>query len=162
MKKNLAILATAAAVITVSIGTTFAQSDKGPFHAEITARKSVMQVAKFNIGILGAMAKGKRDYDAQLAANSAYNLHLAALMQNGAMWPKGSDTSNAALKIKTTAKPEIWDNFPQVGKHHKAWTESSEKLSKVAGNGLDALRGAIGPVGKSCKGCHDDFRQKAK
>lgn len=160
MNQKITISAVATVMAVAAFSPVIAQDDKGPFHAEITARKSVMQVAKFNIGILGAMAKGKREYDGQLAANSAYNLHLAALMQNGAMWPKGSGVDNADLKIKTTAKPEIWANFPEVAKHHKAWTEASEKLSKVAGNGLDALRGAIGPVGKSCKGCHDDFRQK--
>jgi len=25
---------------------------------------------------------------------------------------------------------------------------------------VDALKSKIGPVGKSCKGCHDEFREK--
>jgi len=35
-------------------------------------------------------------------------------------------------------------------------------LAAEAGNGLDALRAAIGDVGKSCKGCHDEYRAKKK
>jgi len=35
-------------------------------------------------------------------------------------------------------------------------------LAPVAGNGLDALKGAMGDVGASCKGCHDDFRAERK
>jgi len=36
----------------------------------------------------------------------------------------------------------------------------SSLVAAVAGDGLDALRSKIGGVGDSCKGCHDDFREK--
>jgi cytochrome c556 len=39
-------------------------------------------------------------------------------------------------------------------------TDASAALASVAGEGLDALRSKIGDVGKSCKGCHDNFRAK--
>ncbi len=81
-------------------------------------------------------------------------------MKNSPMWPKGSGLDNAMLADKTAAKPEIWSTFPKVSEKHKVWTESTEALVKVAGNGVDALKTGLGPVGKSCKGCHDDFRQK--
>ncbi|MFK7853568.1 MAG: cytochrome c [Granulosicoccus sp.] len=35
-------------------------------------------------------------------------------------------------------------------------------LAPVAGNVWAELRGAVGDVGGSCKGCHDDFRVKKK
>lgn len=158
MKKTISLLATMATIAAVS--TMAYAADDYPFKAEITARKSVMQVNGFNIGMLAAMTKGKLPYDAAAAQNAAYNLHLGALMRNGPMWPKGSGVDNPALADKTTAKPEIWSASSKVGEKHQAWTESTEALMKVAGNGLDALKEALGPVGKSCKGCHDDYRVK--
>ncbi len=131
-----------------------------PFEAEITARQAFMQVLKFNMGIVGDMAKGKRDYDAKLAESAAKNIHAASLMDNGAMWPKGSDNANTELTIKTAALPKIWSNFPEVVEKHKAWIEASAALSANAGKGLDALREYIVPVGKSCQSCHKSFRVK--
>ena len=62
-----------------------------PFAKEIKARKAVMQLYSFNLGILGSMAKGKMAYDAKKAQAAAENLAAAANMKGGAMWPKGSD-----------------------------------------------------------------------
>ena len=36
----------------------------------------------------------------------------------------------------------------------------SVKFAAAAGNGLDALRAAIGPMGRACNNCHDDFQNK--
>lgn len=131
-----------------------------PFETEIEARQAHFQVVKFNMGILGAMAKGKREYNAELAEASAKNILKAATMDNGAMWPKGSDNGVDALADVTKAKPGIWSNFPDVQDKHKAWASASEKLASTAGQGLDSLRQNIGPVGKSCKGCHKEYKAK--
>jgi len=63
---------------------------------------------------------------------------------------------------KTRAKVEAWTTYPEVANKHKALVDAATKLSAVAGDGLDALKGAIGPVGKSCGGCHKPFREPAK
>ena len=135
-------------------------ADDGPFTAEITARQAVMQVYKFNLGQLAAMAKGTVPYDAAAATTAATNLNLAAQMNNGAMWPQGSDLTNAALTVKTLAKPEGWTTWPAIMEKQKAFVEAAAGLAQVAGTDLDSLRGGLGPVGKSCKGCHDDYRKK--
>ncbi|MEZ5740968.1 MAG: cytochrome c [Burkholderiaceae bacterium] len=134
----------------------------GPFKDEIVARQAVMQVSKFNLGVLAAMVKGERPYDAKLAALSAKNVHLASMVDQSAMWPKGSDAANPALTVKTTADPKIWDSFPKLGELGGNFEKTSAKLEQVAGNGVDALKGAVGEVGKACKACHDDFRVKDK
>lgn len=131
-----------------------------PFEAEIEARKAHMQVVKYNMGILGAMAKGKREYDAGLADAVAKNLHAAATMNNMTMWPKGSDNSVAALAELTKSKPELWAEDSEVGAKHEAWVEASAVMADSAGLGLDSLKEAIGPLGKSCKGCHDAYKVK--
>jgi cytochrome c556 len=115
-----------------------------------------MQIYSFNLGILGAMAKGEAEYDAKLAGASANNLLAAAQMDNGAMWPQGSGLD--AYADKTSAKPEIWSTYPKTAEKHAVLTEAAVKMAAEAANGLDAVKANIGGIGKGCKGCHDDFR----
>jgi len=127
----------------------------------VKARKGLMQVASFNLGPLGAMAKGEVEYDAEAAATFAKNLEVISAMNTGAMWPAGSD--NEALgKDKTAALPAAWAADSKVIDKHGDWAKASAELAAVAGDGLEALRGAIGPVGKSCGACHDDYRAAKK
>lgn len=154
-----AFLATAG-MTALAIASTAAIAD-GHLEKAIKARQGLMQVVAFNLGPLGAMAKGEMEYDAKTAATFAANLETLAKMDTGAMWPAGSD--NAALgEDKTRALPAAWAADSKVGEKHGAWTEASTKLAAVAGDGLDALKGAIGDVGKSCGGCHDDYRAEKK
>lgn len=131
-----------------------------PFEKEIEARKAHMQVVKYNMGILGAMAKGKREYNAELADAVAKNLHSAAAMNNMTMWPKGSDNSVEGLEELTKSKPEMWADDSEVGDKHMAWVKASENMSAAAGQGLGSLKEAMGPLGKSCKGCHKAYKAK--
>jgi cytochrome c556 len=129
-----------------------------PNEKAIKARRGEMQMRSFNAGPLFAMAKGKMAYDAELAKTLANNLHALTKLDNGRMWPQGSD--NATYKGKTRAKPEAWTTYPEVANKGKKFQEAVVKLVSSAGNGLDALKAGVGDLGKSCKGCHDDFRAK--
>lgn len=131
-----------------------------PFEKEIEARKAHMQVVKYNMGILGAMAKGKRDYDADLAKAVAENMYGAAVMNNMTMWPKGSDNSVEGLEDLTKSKPEMWADDSTVGDKHMAWVKASEDMVAAAGQDLGSLKKAMGPLGKSCKSCHKAYKAK--
>ena len=131
------------------------------FEREIKARKAVMQIYAFNLGVLGAMAKGKADYDPKVAGAAAQNLLALSKMDNGAMWPEGSG-AQGALEGKTRAKPEIWSRYPEVGEKHQALTEALTKMAAEAGTGLDGVKANMGAVGKGCKGCHEPFRVPKK
>lgn len=156
MKKFLLVsFATAALGATTLV--TLAQEEV-PFQNEIDARQSFMHVYRFNLGILGAMAKGEMPYDAEQASAAANNLLAASKMSNGAMWPAGSDMSADGLEGVTWAKPEIWTSFPEVGEKHRALSEALEAMAAVAGDGLAAVRSNMGAVGDGCKGCHEPFR----
>lgn len=148
---------------TVSLATIMAMpavaADK-PFEKRIEARQAHMQVVKYNMGILGAMAKGKREYNAELADAIANNMLKAATMNNMSMWPKGSDNSVAGLEDFTKAKPALWADDSKVGEKHKAWVKASRNMAAEAGQGLGKLRKAMGALGKSCKGCHKAYKAK--
>jgi len=131
---------------------------KDPNLKAIKARQGVMQLRSFNAGPLFGMAKGKIAYDTELASMLANNLLMMTKINNGRAWPKGSD--NVAYKGKTTSLPEIWSTYPEIADKGKAYVKAVTELAAVAGNGVDALKSKIGALGKSCKGCHDDFREK--
>jgi len=138
-----------------------ANAADGPHDKAIKARQSMFQLYNFNIGILSAMAKGKRDYNAEIAAEAAANLKAAAHLGQSQFWPQGSDNATDG-NARTRALPAIWETFPAITEKSDALKASTTVLASEAGNGLDALKGAMGDVGASCKGCHDDFRAKRK
>lgn len=143
----------------VVIGLTFvlsASAAKDPNEKAIKSRKAVMTLQSWYAGPLFQMAKGDMDYDAETAKTNAAALNTMATIKGDMMWPPGTD--NGAYAGKTRALPEIWSTWPEAGNKAQALAEATAALAEVAGDGLDALRSKIGPVGKACKGCHDDFR----
>lgn len=122
------------------------------------ARQALMQVYAFNLGQLGAMVKGEAEYNADLAKASADNLVKATSMNGMAMWPKGSSMDDEGMAGKTWAKADILADGSDVGEKAKAMREAAAQMAEVAGNGLDAVKGAMGGVGGGCKACHEKFR----
>ena len=145
----------------VIIGLSFivpAFAAKDPNLKLIKARQSEMQLKSFNAGPLFGMAKGKIEYNAELAAMLANNLLLQTQLDMGRAWAEGTD--NVAYEGKTRALPETWSTYPEVAEKGKAYVKAVTELAPVAGNGLAALKSKISALGKGCKGCHDDFREE--
>lgn len=128
----------------------------------IKARQAVMQLYSFNLGKLGAMVKGDMEYDAAQAKLAADNLVKAASIGQDAMWPEGTAMEDAGMEGKTWAKKTAWTTYPAVVKKHEALQAAAAKMADAAGGGVDAIKAAIGGVGGSCKGCHEDFRAPKK
>ena len=123
----------------------------------VAARQAQMKLYAFYIGQLGAMAKGAVDYDAEAAGKAAASLNALAGLDGSKMWPPAS--SNAELGDATRALPAIWSTYPAVVEKSKEFKSAAAAMADAAGGGLEALQGAMGPLGKSCGGCHEDFRQ---
>ncbi|MFT7214145.1 MAG: cytochrome c556 [Granulosicoccus sp.] len=155
-----AIGTVAVLLVTVWIASALA-ADEGPHDKAIKARQAMMQLRGYSLGILGAMAKGNVDYDAELAADAAANLHAASTMKAGMMWPAGSDSATAE-NATNRALQAMWDTYPKVVEYNDTNAEATAAMMAVAGDGLDALKGAMGAVGDGCKGCHEDFRAEKK
>ncbi len=128
----------------------------GPFDAAIKARQAHMQLYAYNLGILGGMAKGAREYDAGLATAAAANLAALSGLNQAGYWPPGSDSFD---NDNTAALPALWDNLEDAGRKGAALAEAVSALQEAAGNGLQALQGAIGPVGQACAACHKAYRK---
>ncbi len=135
----------------------FAAGD-GPTPQEraVKARQSKMTLYAFNLGLLGGMAKGDIEYDAQAAGLAASNLAALTTVYMPGAWMEGTD--NTQMK-GTRALPALWLADPaEVGAKGKALRDAAQAFSQVAGTDLAGLRGGIADVGKACGACHKAYR----
>lgn len=121
----------------------------------IKARKAQMTLFAFNLGPLGAMAKGEAPYDAAAASAAAGNLAKLASMNLAAYFPEGSARGQVE---GTRALPAIWENGADVMAKVAALNEATAALSAAAGTDLASLQAALGPVGQACGACHQAYR----
>lgn len=121
---------------------------------EIRYRQSVMNVIGRNFGgVLGAMAKGERPYDQAAAVKAATLVDMLSTLPAASFGP-GTDKG-----APTKADPKVWKE-PQ--KFKTAYDKMLAEVAKLPAAAKDpaTLKAQVGEVGKACKGCHDDFRQK--
>lgn len=156
--RHILIKSIAALALGATISVPIMAAAESPEEKAVKARRGYYQLVLMNAGPLFGMAKGNIDYNADLAMTSANNLKALSSMNNANLFPAGSD--NEALPGKTRALPKIWADFPGVGEKAQAFKAAIDGLVANAGGGLDSLRGAVGPLGASCKGCHDNYRAK--
>lgn len=135
---------------------TLAASAQGQNPA-VAARQGHMQVYDLNLGILGNMARGNTEYDAEIAQTAADNLLTMAGVSQRFYWVPGTD--NASIE-GTSALPAIWAEGSTIGEIGARFLPAAEGLSAAAGQGLDAMRAAIGPLGGVCGDCHQSFRAR--
>ncbi len=118
----------------------------------IKYRQSAMALQGHHLGRVFAMANGRVPFDAKVAAEQIDVVAMLNRLQFSA-FVDGSDKGN------TKAKPEIWS---QKDKWAAAVTRSQDDVLKLVAAGrsgnMDQIKTAVGAVGQSCKGCHDDFR----
>jgi cytochrome c556 len=146
-------LIVAGLVAATTIGAAVAQQS---VHPAVKARTSLMQLYAFNLGQLGAMAKGEAEYTPEAASSAANNLVALSQIDQSAMWPAGTDNSADAT---TRALAAIWQNIPDLMAKTAALNEAAMKMQTAAGQDLDAVRAAIGDVGGACGACHKAYRQ---
>ena len=122
----------------------------------VKARQAHMSLYGHNLGVIGAMAKGEAEYNAEAAMAAANNIVSLVGMSQMSYWPAGSD--NGALGDETRALPKIWEEFPSVMEKVGAVKAAADNLAAVAGNGQEALGPALGPLGGACTECHKAYR----
>lgn len=63
--------------------------------------------------------------------------------------------------VETAARPQIWKQPAEFKAAQAAFGEHVAKLAKVAeGSDLTAIKAQWQVLGKTCKGCHDKFREE--
>lgn len=128
------------------------------FENQLKARQGQFRLIALNIGVLGGMARGKIPYDAAAAQAAADNLVAISSLNQGAMWPEGSDSMSID---GTRAMPSIWTDNADFLEKWNAVATGAAGIAAVASNGQDAIGPALGPLGGTCKACHEAHRAPA-
>lgn len=121
----------------------------------VKQRQAVMTLQGKYFGPMAGMAQGKLPYNADVVKrNSAYLDNLSRMA-----W----DTFDPSTKdVKPSgALPVIWEQADKFKEAASRLENEAHKLYQIAQSGDEAaVKAQIGAVGKSCGGCHNDFRQK--
>ena len=143
-------------VVTVLTTSAMANSAKSLKHATKATelRQSIFSLLGSNMGTLGGMAKGRIAFDAERAGKHALRINQLSLMI-----ADYTRTDTSAHKVKTEALDKIWQQPADFAKRIEDLTLASANLQKAAASGNEsAVKKAIGGVGRTCGGCHDDFK----
>ena len=120
----------------------------------IEYRQAAFTLMGAHFGRIAAMAQGKVPFDAKAAQANAEVLSVVVMLPYTA-FGEGTDLGN------TKAKPEIWKEMPKFKEAAETMQNAVAKLNAATKTGnLDAIKVAVGDVGKSCKACHDNYREK--
>jgi cytochrome c556 len=155
LSKKLASLCISASLIIAT--SVLAQPAKSEKHANYTIelRQSIFKLLGSNMGVLGAMAKGKIPIDVTIVEKNAKRINQLSLMI-----ADYSRTDTSTFMVDTEALHKIWQEPALFKSNTEQLTKASQKLI-IAAQSKDntVIKKAIGGVGKSCGGCHDNFKK---
>jgi len=121
---------------------------------EIRYRQSVFNVIGRNFGgVLGAIAKGERPYDQAEAVKAAKLVADLSTLPFASFGP-GTD-AGASHK----SSPKIWEDPAKFQSLADKFQLEAAKLPAAAAD-LATLKAQVAETGKTCKGCHDEYRLK--
>ena len=137
--------------LTLAAGSTCSQA--GEIGDAVDYRQGIMNVLRHNVKSMGDMAKGKTEFDTTAFARHSKDLAAASSLDLLAGFPEDS------INEDSDAKETIWLDWETFQEKYKAMHEQSTKLAEVAVNGNEAeMKMQFGSTAKTCKGCHDDFK----
>ena len=122
-------------------------------HGIIKYRQNVMKSTAGHMGAIVDILKNGLPLEAHVSD------HARSLLQNSrmtlSMFPKGSG------KGRTKSKQAIWENWSEFESAAKNFERESAKLAEVAESGdMEALAKQVRATGKTCSGCHRNFRKR--
>ncbi len=120
----------------------------------LTKRLAIFKKFTKTLEPLGMVARDRQDYvRAEFMAN-------AAALQDLSTQPWAYFTADGNYP-PTRAKPEVWSNAAEFKQAKDSFLATVDQLVKVSGsNDMPAIRDSVDAVQKSCKSCHDKFRNE--
>ena len=147
-------LATLAAAVAAA-GMATAQQAPKPENL-IKWRQSAFQVVAWNSGrIKSSLDTG---YNKDQVLRSANAIAAIANSGLGSLFAPGSETGKGWHD--TSAKPELFANSAKFAELGGEFGKESSELVRVVSSGADAaaVKDQFGKLQKTCKSCHDEFR----
>jgi len=149
------LLAAALALAAATATTAFAQQAPKPENL-IKWRQSAFQVVAWNSGRIKASLDG--NYDRTQVLRSANAIAAIANAGLGSLFVAGTETGKGWHD--TSVKPEAISNPAHFAELGGEFAKESGELARVVSGGADAVavKEQFGRLQKTCKSCHDDFR----
>jgi cytochrome c556 len=104
-------------------------------------------------GPIAGMASGKTPYNAETVARNAPILEVLSKLP----WDGFNENTK---EIKSKALPAVWTDNAKFKTASDRMQSAIAQLSKVSKGDEATVKAALADVGKTCGGCHDDFREK--
>ena len=151
--KSLRLAVTAGAILGAAAA--IAQQAPKPENL-IKWRQSAFQVVAWNSGrIKSSLDAG---YNKEQVLKAATAISAVANSGLGSLFPPGTESGKGWHD--TTAKPELFTNGARFATLGGDFGKESAELVRVVSSGADAaaVKDQFGKLQKTCKSCHDEFR----
>ncbi len=146
----------AGALAVATTGTALAQQPPPKPEQLIKWRQSAFQVIAWNSGRIKASLDGGYAKDPVLRSASV----IAAIANSGlgSLFPAGTETGKGWHD--TTVRADAIANSAKFAERGIDFARESSELVRVVSGGADAaaVKEQFGKLQKTCKSCHDDFR----
>lgn len=143
------------ALALAAAGTALAQQAPRPENL-IKWRQSAFQVVAWNSGRIKASLDGGYNKDQVLRSANA----IAAIANSGlgSLFAAGTETGKGWHD--TTVKADAFSNTARFAEHGGDFAKESNELVRLvsAGGDAGAVKDQFARLQKTCKSCHDDFR----
>ena len=149
MKRSIIVAALIAGVGLVSSLPAAAQFAKA--EDAIKYRQSAFTLLTVHMGRLGAMARGDVPFDAAAAKASATVVEVVSHLPWNA-FPPGSNTGAAKIK------GDPWKDAANFSKLQADLKAQTAKLPDAVAT-LDGLKGQVAATSRTCRNCHEQYRE---
>jgi cytochrome c556 len=146
-------LIVSAALGSLILASTAGAQQRDPIADQIDYRQSVYTLVAAHFGPIGAMMRGRADFDlAALQSNANTLAAITPLALNAFTLESHGENSDAL--------PGIWENRADFDEKMNNLQMGMAGLAEAAqtATGIDDMKEAFGNVGGTCKACHDEYR----
>ena len=141
-------------VVGVLCAAPLVMAEQTPTERAIEYRQAAMTLVGANFKPLGGMLKGEIPFEQAAFARHAADLAAVASIDILRGFPADSDGEGSK------AKPDIWLDWEKFRHGMETFTRESARLADVAAGGdRGAIKEQFGATAKTCKGCHDAFKE---
>ncbi|HYD56096.1 MAG TPA: cytochrome c [Burkholderiales bacterium] len=143
-----------AASVALSLGFAADANAQAKPEVLVKQRQAAMTLIGKYFGPLGGMAQGRVPYNQQVVQRNAAILDVL----KDTPWDGFHESTKG---VKSATLPALWDKPAEVKQGIERFQSEVGKLAQVSKSGDEAaVKAQIGAVGKTCGGCHDNFREK--
>ena len=139
-------------LVSIILSTLFVASVSLAGSDPIKSRQQSMEDTRDAAKVIGGMLKQKQPFDAE-AAMAAFEVWKKTATEAGDLFPEGSETGH-----DTEAKATIWTDRDGFNEKMANFDTQVDAAIAAKPDSLEALNAAAGPVFKTCKACHEEYR----